>query len=335
LAIFWVILINFIFVCFLSVLVQTIVRFVISSLNQCSSCYKLYSCLCLFLVFFPICVMYSPREREQRRIVDQQCEKLSHGLGVLEREVDKCRRLFYNLQASWEKEVQRQKNERWRRVVVVIIQKYVRKWLVRHAYLKFLSVTTSIQCCWRKVLAIREFWRLKQKATEVANNPIQDLRVNLLEEGGNDTVHPCDTIQVRSDSDFGVKSVTVQVYGNSYNYQSDCWIGLNFYVDSPDMLSYYGLKFQVNRTSKRHRNTGQRRLYEFCYLLPFDLWTSYLVRILFLQGSGSWFWEFPSSTRIFNELQYNLQVWQGFINVLESFSYKDSLFTLAIQGKKS
>jgi hypothetical protein len=49
--------------------------------------------------------MYSPRKREQRRIVDQRCEKLSHGLGVLEREVDKYRRLFYELQASWEKEV--------------------------------------------------------------------------------------------------------------------------------------------------------------------------------------------------------------------------------------
>jgi hypothetical protein len=38
------------------------------------------------------------------------------------------------------------------------------------------------------VLAIREFWRLKQKANEVPTNPIQDSRVNLLEEGGNDTV---------------------------------------------------------------------------------------------------------------------------------------------------
>ena len=150
--------------------------------------------------------MYSPREREQRRIVDQRCEKLGHGLGVLEREVDKCRRrLFYDLQASWEKEVQRQKNERWRRAAVVIIENYVRKWLVRRAYLKFLSVTTSIQCCWRKVLAIKEFRRLKQEATEVATNPIQDSRANLLEEGGNDTVQPCDTTQVRSDSDFGVK----------------------------------------------------------------------------------------------------------------------------------
>ena len=261
--------------------------------------------------------------------------KLSHGLGVLEREVDECRRSFYYLQASWEKEVQRQKNERRRRAAVVIIQKYVCKWLVRRAYLKFLSVTTSIQCCWRKVLAIREFRRLKQEATEVTTNSIQDLRVNLLEEGGNDTVQPCDTTQVRSDSDFGLNSATVQVYINSYNSQSDHWIRLKVYVDSLEMFSYYRLKFSINRTSGRHHNIGQQRLYEFCYLLPFDLWTSYLVRILFLQRCGSWFWKFPSSTRIFNELQYNLQVWQGFINVSQSFSYKDSLFILATQGKKS
>jgi hypothetical protein len=88
------------------------------------------------------------------------------------------------------------------RATVIIIQKYVRKWLVRRAHLKFLSVTTSIQCCLRKVLAIREFQRLKQEANEVATNPIQDLRVNLLEEGGNDTIQPCDTTQARSDSDF-------------------------------------------------------------------------------------------------------------------------------------
>ena len=30
-------------------------------------------------------------------ILAQGCEKLSHGLGVLEQEVDKCRRLFYEL----------------------------------------------------------------------------------------------------------------------------------------------------------------------------------------------------------------------------------------------
>jgi len=54
-------------------------------------------------------------------------KKLSYGLGVLEQEVDKYRRLFYDLQASWEKEIHRQKNEKQRRAVVVIIQNYIRK----------------------------------------------------------------------------------------------------------------------------------------------------------------------------------------------------------------
>jgi len=102
------------------------------------------------------------------------------------------------------------------RVVVVIIQKYICKWLV----LKFLSVTTSIQCCWRKMLAIREFQRLKQKDNKVATNPIQDSRANLLEEGGNDTVQPCDTTQARSDLDFRVNFSTVQFYAIEHNSKS-------------------------------------------------------------------------------------------------------------------
>jgi hypothetical protein len=85
------------------------------------------------------------------------------------------------------------------------------------------------------------------------------------------------------------------------------------------MLSYLGLKLQVSRGSRRHSNTANQRLYEFCYLLPFDLWTSYLARILFLQGCGNLFWESSSSTRIFNGL-YILSKWQEFINVSESFS---------------
>jgi hypothetical protein len=55
------------------------------------------------------------------------------------------------------------------------------------------------------------------------------------------------------------------------------------------MFSYLGLKLQVNRSSGRHLNMGQQRLYEFCYLLPFDLWTSYLARILFLKKCGGLF----------------------------------------------
>jgi hypothetical protein len=81
------------------------------------------------------------------------------------------------------------------------------------------------------------------------------------------------------------------------------------------MLSYLGLKSHINRSSVRHRNTGQQRLYEFCYLLPFDLWTSYLARILFLKGCGSLFWKSSNSTKIFNGLQYSFQVLQGFIIV--------------------
>jgi hypothetical protein len=146
-----------------------------------------------------------------------------------------------------------------------------------------------------------------------------------------DTVQPCDTTQARSDSDFGVRVSTVQFYAIEHNFKSNRWIELKLYLKIPEVFLYVGVYFQVNPCSKRTCDIGQNRLYEFCYLLPFDLWTSYLTRILFLQGCGRLFWEFSSSIRIFNELQYNLQVWQGFINVLESFSYKDSLAT---QGKK-
>jgi hypothetical protein len=38
--------------------------------------------------------------------------------------------------------------------------------------------------------------------------------------------------------------------------------------------------------------------------------------------------------KIFNGLQHSFQVWQGFINVLESFSYKDFLFIPATKKKK-
>jgi len=83
-----------------------------------------------------------------------------------------------------------------------------------------------------------------------------------------------------------------------------------------------------------HLNTGQQTLYKFCYLLPFDLWTFYLARILFLKECDSLFWKSTNSTKIFNGLQHSFQVWQGFIIILESFSYKDSLFILATKRKE-
>jgi hypothetical protein len=137
-----------------------------------------------------------------------------------------------------------------------------------------------------------------------------------------------------SNSDFDVKCVTIHFYGKSHNSQSGYWIELKFYVKSPDMFFYLGLKFQINWSSTRHLNTGQQRLYEFCYLLPFDLWTSYLARIRFLKGCGSLFWKSTNSTNIFNGLQHSFQVWQGFIIISESFSYKDSLFILATKRKE-
>jgi len=139
--------------------------------------------------------------------------------------------------------------------------------------------------------------------------------------------------KARSDSDFGVRVSTIQFYAIKHNFKSNQWIELKLYHRILEVFVYVGVHFQVNPCSERSCDIDQNKLYEFWYLLPFDLWTSYLAKILFLQGCGSLFWDFPSSTRIFNDLQYNLQVWQGFINVSESFSYKDSLSILVTQEK--
>jgi hypothetical protein len=48
-------------------------------------------------------------------------------------------------------------------------------------------------------------------------------------------------------------------------------------MDSPDMLSYYGLRFQVNQSLGRNHNTGQKGLYECGNLLSFALWPSILL----------------------------------------------------------
>ena len=54
-----------------------------------------------------------------------------------------------------------------------------------------------------------------------------------------------DTIQERSNSDFDVKSASIQFYGNNHNSQSDRWIGLKVYMESSDMLSYVGLEWSI------------------------------------------------------------------------------------------
>ena len=82
--------------------------------------------------------------------------------------------------------------------------------------------------------------------------PVNNLRMNHLEERGNDTIR---ATKKQSDSDFDVKYATVQFYENNHNSQLDRWIGLKVYVESPDMFSYLGLKYQVNPSSKKHHNT--------------------------------------------------------------------------------
>jgi hypothetical protein len=53
------------------------------------------------------------------------------------------------------------------------------------------------------------------------------------------------------------------------------------------------------------------------------LWTSYLARILFLNDVATCFGNLLVLQR--SLMGYNIvSKWQGFINVLESFSYKDS-----------
>jgi hypothetical protein len=89
------------------------------------------------------------------------------------------------------------------------------------------------------LLARKELQMLQKEAKELSIQLVGDSRTNHLEERGNDT------IKARSNSDFDVKSAPIQFYGNSHNSQSDRWIKLKLYVESPDMLSYLGLKFQA------------------------------------------------------------------------------------------
>jgi hypothetical protein len=89
-----------------------------------------------------------------------------------------------------ENEEQHREHEKQKWAILVIIQKYMHKWLAGHTYLKSLSPTIVIQCCWRQVLARREFWRLKQQAYGTTIIHIKDYKMNLLEERGNNTVQP-------------------------------------------------------------------------------------------------------------------------------------------------
>ena len=66
-----------------------------------------------------------------------------------------------------------------------------------------------------QVSARKELQRLKQTANELSIKPVGDLRMNHLEERGNDT------IQARLDSDFGIKFSIVQFYAIDHNSKSN------------------------------------------------------------------------------------------------------------------
>jgi len=127
----------------------------------------------------------------------------------------------------------------------------MRSKLQRERRKKNRTAATFIQSCWRRLLARKELQKLQKEAKELSIQLVGDLRTNHLEERGNDT------IQERSNSDSDVKCATIQFYGNTHNSQFDRWIELKCYVKSADMLSYLGVKVQVNRRLRRHPKTGQ------------------------------------------------------------------------------
>jgi len=85
----------------------------------------------------------------------------------------------------------------------------------KHSYLKLLSATTFIQCCYRQLHARKELKRMKWEAKELSIKLVDNSRMSHLEERGNDT------IQVRSDSNFGVKFSIVQFYAIEHNSKTN------------------------------------------------------------------------------------------------------------------
>jgi hypothetical protein len=146
-------------------------------------------------------------------MLDKECEAERHAKAYKETNKER---------EEWRTSIQRQRDNKRKRIAVVIIQKYTHKWMGRHAYLKLLSATTFIQCCYRQLRARKELQRLKQEAKELSIKPVGDSKTNHLDERGNDT------IQVRSDSDFDVKFSIIQFYAIEHNSKSNRWIELNF-----------------------------------------------------------------------------------------------------------
>jgi len=59
---------------------------------------------------FSICVTYSPRKRERRRVLTQEHKDLPHMLGVFRQEFDKLKELVYEWQTLEKEEQQYRKD---------------------------------------------------------------------------------------------------------------------------------------------------------------------------------------------------------------------------------
>jgi hypothetical protein len=136
-----------------------------------------------------------------------------------------------------------------------------------------------------------------------------------------------DTIQARSDSDFVVKLPSVHLYIIEHNSKSNRGIELKLYQKIPKVFFYVVVNFHVHQSLERTCDIGQKQV---VWIL---LFTFYLTRILFLKECGACFGNFLVPQESLMSLNI-ISKRQWFINVPESFSYKDSLFILSTQGKK-
>jgi len=84
------------------------------------------------------------------------------------------------------------------------------------------------------------------------------------------------TIQARSDMNFGVKSPTVYFYTIKLNFQLDHWIKIKILQEFLDMLLYIRIKFQINLILGRDNFIVLKLIDESCQI--------------YLSGPSSTFW---------------------------------------------
>jgi hypothetical protein len=114
-----------------------------------------------------------------------------------------------------------------------------------------------------------------KKLKEALNGLVQNVWSKI------DTVQPCDTTQVRSDLDFGVKCATVQVYNNNHNSQSDHWIGLKFYDKIQPPIKTISKPYQNQLKLHILSNGGEIALYVKCKLILISFASGFNLRFNF------------------------------------------------------